>query len=222
MRIHVPLLLIFTVTAVPATGQSLNIDFGQPEDGPSSSYAAAGLPGHWNSILGAHGTTTTDLINLQGTPTSVSVRQIGGLDTLSDFDPATDDNDALLMDDYLVTFDSVLESCLFFENLAPGNYEILIYARMPAQPDVFGFTFVDQEPGVPHYEVGGVWPGGHQELITFSRHFATVGPEGNLEMHSGVVPGANPALGAALNGVQLIFLSEEISTDGFESTPVIL
>ncbi len=217
MRLHIPLFIVAAVVAGQSGGQSLNVDFGQPGDGPTATYSAAGLAGHWNSILGSHGTTTNDLMGLDGIATSVSVTQIGGLDTVSGSDPATGGDDALLMDDYLVTFNSVLESCLFFDNLVQGDYEILVYARMPMQPSVFGFTSVDQEPGFPHYEVGGIWPGGHQELITYSRHFATVGPDGGLDMHSGIVPAANPALGAALNGVQLRLLNEDISADGFES-----
>ncbi|MCH9646636.1 MAG: hypothetical protein K0U98_00280 [Deltaproteobacteria bacterium] len=208
---------ILWLAGLPATSQSFNLDFGQPGDGPAATYGAAGLAGTWNSFLASHGSTTSNLLGLDGLPTGVSMSQIGGLDTVSDSDPATSGGDALLMDDYLVTFSAGLESCLFFDNLEAGDYEILLYARMPEQPLVFGDTFVDQEVGVPHYSVGGVWPGAHQELITYSRHFATVGVDGNLDMHSGIVPGANPALGAALNGVQLRLLSDPFFADDFET-----
>ena len=119
------------------------------------------------------------------------------------------------MDDYLITFDEVLESCIFFDDLEPGEYEVIIYARMP-DPAIDSFTSVDQEVGIPHYEVGGTWPGNHQELISFSRHFVTVDSEGSLDLHSGIVPGADPLLGAALNGVQLIF-GGALFSDDFES-----
>jgi hypothetical protein len=35
-----------------ATAQDFNVDVGQPGTAPPSSYAAAGLPGVWNSLLG--------------------------------------------------------------------------------------------------------------------------------------------------------------------------
>jgi hypothetical protein len=215
-----PAVLLLTLAAAlvgpPLRGQALNIDFGEPGDGPSPSYAAAGLPGAWNSLIAAHGTTTPDLLGLDGVPTAVSLRQIGGLDTPTAVDPATTGDDSLLMDDYLVTFDADLESCIFLDGVAPGAYEVLIYAWMPNQPGVFSYTSVDQEPGFPHHEVGGAWPGGHRELVTYSRHLAVVGPDGDLDLHSGIVPGADPALGAALNALQIRPI-DAIFADGFES-----
>ncbi len=208
------LLIALSATASPLNAQSLNIDFGEPGAGPASTYAAAGLPGVWNSLRGDHGVTTHNLVGLDGQPTAVSLLQIGGLDTPTVVDPDTSGDDALLMDDYLVTFSPTLESCIFLDGVAPGRYEVLIYARMPNQPDVLSYTSVDQEPGVPYFEVGGPWPGGHQPLITYSRHVAVVGLDGNLDLHSGIPPGANAADGAALNGMQIRRL--DLFSDGFE------
>lgn len=210
------LLAALAPAAHPLLGQPLNVDFGEPANGPSPTYGAAGLPGVWNSFRADHGTTVQNLLGLDGQPTAVSLRQIGGLDTPTVSDPETSGDDSLLMDDYLVTFDVNLESCLFFDGLEPGTYEVLVYARMPNQPDVLSYTSVDQEPGVPHFEVGGPWPGGHQELITYSRHMAQVGPDGELNLHSGIVPGADPTLGAALNALQIQPLAS-VFADGFES-----
>ncbi|MEM7479667.1 MAG: hypothetical protein AAF481_00715 [Acidobacteriota bacterium] len=201
--------------AGPLMGQSLNIDFGEVGNAPADTYAAAGLPGVWNSFRADHATTTQGLVDLDGLVTSVSLRQFGGLDTPTVVDPATSGDDSLLLDDYLVTFDADLESCIFFTGLAPGEYVILIYARMPKEPAVLSYTSVDQEDGFPHYSIGGVWSGGHEELITFSRHRAQVGIDGRLDLHSGVVPDADPSLGAALNGLQV--MTAEIFEDGFES-----
>lgn len=200
----------------PLLAQAINIDFGEPGAGPASSYGAAGLPGVWNSLRGDHATTTFNLLGLDGLPTAVSLIQIGGFETLTVVDPDTEGEDAVLMDDYLVTFSAALESCVFLDGVAPGTYEVLIYARMPNQPTVPSYANVDQEPGNPHLEVGGVWPGGHQELITFSRHLAVVGVDGNLDLHSGIAPAADPADGAALNGLQIRPLAP-IFQDGFES-----
>lgn len=201
--------------AMPVSGQSLNIDFGEPDNHPPASYAAAGLPGVWNSFLALHGTSESGLRGLDGQPTAARLLQIGGFENLNDPDPAITGDDALLMDDFLVTYNGGLESCIFFDNLEPGEYEVLIYARMP-DPTVGSYTSVDQEQGIPHHEVGGPWAGEHQDLVSFSRHFATVGVDGSLDLHSGIVPGADPLLGAALNGIQLVFHSA-IFNDGFES-----
>jgi hypothetical protein len=98
--------------------------------------------------------------------------------------------------------------------LQPGTYEVLVYARMP-DPAVLSYTSVDQEPGFPHWQVGGAWPGSHAELISYSRHVAVVGALGDLDLHSGIVPGAEPTLGAALNGLQIRRV--DLFADGFES-----
>ena len=110
-------------------------------------------------------------------------------------------SDTRLMNDYIVTYQPI-ENCLLFNGMAPGTYEVIIYARMPAQPTVFSLTNVDEEPGNPHLLVGGVWPGQHEEGISYSVHIAEVTGSA-LWMHSGVPPEGNLADGAALNGVQI-------------------
>ncbi len=208
-------LLAASLGAGPAAGQSLNIDISPPGGGPPHAYAAAGEAGVWNSIPAAHNSVTENLVGLDGVPTTADLRQIGGLDLVTVDDPATAGGDGLLMDDYLVTFDLGLETCIFLTEMAPGEYEVLIYAWMPAQPGVLSHTSVDQETGEPHYSVGGTWPGGHAELVTYSRHVLTVAADGELNLHSGIVPDANPLEGAALNGLQVRNLAE-IFKDGFE------
>ncbi len=207
-------LLTALLLATAAGGQSLNIDVGDAGSGPPSSYAAAGRAGVWNSMLAAHNTTEGGLVDVDGNPTPVTLRQIGGLELLTDPDPAVTGDDALLLDDFLVTYDAVLESCIFLANLEPGSYEVLVYARMP-DPAVFSYADVDQEPGNPHAIVGGPWPGGHQVAISYSRHLAVVSDNGQLNLHSGIVPAADPALGAALGGLQILRL--DIFADGFET-----
>ncbi|MEM8964554.1 MAG: hypothetical protein AAGD38_23915 [Acidobacteriota bacterium] len=209
------LFLVLALGAAPILAQSFNVDFGPADAVPPATYGAAGQAGVWNGFLGLHGTTEVNLVAIDGLPTSVSMTQIGGFENLTADDPATSGADAALLDDYLVTYDAVLESCLFFDGLEAGEYEVLIYAWMPLAPTVMGYTSVDQEIGFPHYEVGGPWAGQHQQLVTYSRHTATVGADGNLDMHSGIVPGASPLLGAALNGVQIRRIS--LFADGFES-----
>ena len=80
---------------------------------------------------------------------------------------------------------------------------------------ILSYTSVDQEPGFPHWSVGGLWPGDHAPLVSYSRHVAVVGPFGDLDLHSGIVPGADETLGAALNGLQVRRI--DLFRDGFES-----
>lgn len=216
------ILRLAVVVVWPALGgagellaQSLNFDFdpGTGGSSPPATYGAAGLAGEWNAIPAAHGTTTGGLVDVGGLPTSVTARQIGGLALAEQADPAITGDDALLMDEYLVTFSAGLESCIFLDGLVPGVYEVLIYARMPDSA-VGSYTSVDQEPGQPHWTVGGAWPGSHQPLVSYSRHLAIVDVSGELNLHSGVVPGADPQLGAALNGLQIQLA---LFADGFET-----
>jgi hypothetical protein len=146
----------------------------------------------------------------------VRLWQYGGTSTLITDDPQTAGDDDALMDDYLITYNATLESCLFFRFLQYARYEIIVYARMPNQPGVLSYTSCDEEPGFPHYSIGGVWPGGHAHGVTYSRHFAAPDPTlGQLRIHSGIVPLANPADGAALNGVQLFKVrAGDVTTDG--------
>lgn len=198
-----------------AQAQSLNFDFdpGTGGSAPPATYGAAGIAGIWNALPAAHGTTTGGLVDIDGSPTGVTARQIGGLALAELPDPAITGDDSLLMDDYVVTFSASLETCIFLDGLEPGAYEVLVYARMP-DPAVGSYTSVDQEPGQPHRTVGGSWSGGHQALVSYSRHIAIVDASGELNLHSGVVPGADPALGAALNGLQIQLA---LFADGFES-----
>lgn len=212
--VHAALIASLGVSTATAGAQSLNLDFGTAGTGPPATYAAAGRAGTWNSIPAAHGTTTSGLVDLSGAATGVSLAQIGGLALLDQNDPAVTGDDALLLDDFLVTYNDGLESCIFLDGLQPGTYAVLVYARMP-DPAVKSYTSVDQEPGFPHHSVGGTWTGAHKELASFSRHLAVVAPSGDLDLHSGIVPGANEALGAALNGMQVIQLVS-VFADGFE------
>ena len=213
-RIALGVIVAGAAFAGGAGAQSFNFDFGTGLSGPPATYAAAGRAGYWNAILAAHGSTTTGLIDVDGNVVPVAeLRQIGGL-ALVDFpDPAITGDDALLMHDFLVTYNAGLESCIFLEQMQPGTYEVLIYARMP-NPLVLSYTSVDQEPGVPYSSVGGLWPGNHAPLVSYSRHLVQVDGTGWLYLHSGIVPGADPLLGAALNGLQVRLAT---FVDGFES-----
>lgn len=191
-----------------AQAQSFNLAFGPPAMQPSSTYSAAGLPGHWHSLIAANGTTTFNLVDITGTTTNVRLTQIGGSQLLNINDGLTNGDDQTLMDHFLVTYTPTLETCLFINALQDGIYEVIAYAWMPRSPTVMAYVSSDEEPGFPHKVVGGTWPGGHQEDVTYSRHYCIVGPpfNGRLRIHSGIVPGAIAANGAAMNGVQVRLL----------------
>ena len=186
-----------------AHGQSLNVDFGLAADAPSSTYAAAGLPGTWNSIPGVTG-TTYPLVGLDGRPTGVTISQIGGTELRSFTDPSVTGDAARLMNDALLTFDPGLEVCLFINGLAPGTYEVLMYAWMPTAPAVQ--SRVRHDLSTTTFNVGGAWPGGQVEGVTYARHTLVIGSAAFMGSHSGIVPGAVAANGAALGGFQLRLL----------------
>src|SRR5262245_30719567 len=119
------------------------------------------------------------------------------------------------MDHCLVTYTSGLETCLFFHALQPGTYEVLCYAWMPNHPTVLSYTNSDEEPGNPHRIVGGAGPGQQLEPITYAAHYCNVtsASGGLLRIHSGIVPGHNPADGAACNGIQLRKLPQTSAAD---------
>jgi len=182
-----------------ASAQSLNVNFGPAGTAPSPTYAAAGLPGVWNNIEGTEGHPYW-LVGLDGNPTNVELNQIGAWGLLSAFDPSVSGDDAALLDHALVTYAPPGdEVCLIIDGLEPGRYEVIIYAWMPNAPTVL--SRVRQDLSMTTYDVGGAWPGGHVEGITYARHVLDL--TGYLGSHSGVPKNGLPENGAALNGFQL-------------------
>lgn len=197
--------IVVLVAASSASAESLNVAIGPTLAQPSSSYGAAGLPGFWNSLVAAHNTTTFNLKDLNGNVTDVNVWQFGGTELRSSNDPGTSGDDQTLLNHCLITYTPSLETCLFFRQLDPADYEVTLYAWMPNRPDVLSYTNCDEEAGNPHSFIGGSWSGHHQLGVTYSRHIATVTTQFNglLRIHSGIAPGEVAADGAACNGVQI-------------------
>lgn len=184
-----------------AAAQSFNIDIGLGA-APADTYAAAGLPGHWMKLPGTQGEIVFNLVDIDGNVTNARMSQFGGTETLTVKDRDLTGDDATLMNDFLITH-TIIENCLFFNDMEEGEYEVIIYARMPAQPKILAVTNCDQEPGNPHLLVGGEWPGQHEEGVSFAVHDAIVTANGQLYMHSGVPAGGSLEIGAALNAVQI-------------------
>jgi hypothetical protein len=178
-----------------AFGQSINVSFGHTSGGPSSSYAAAGAAGVWNSITGVSG-SSFNLVDTNGASTLVTVGQSPTTTVITSADPSVSGDDAALLNSGLVTTGA--ETCLSFMGFKAGTYEVLVYAWLPNQPTVKSRTRQDEAAST--IDVGGAWTGAHVAGVTYARYVVTVDTSGNLPAHSGLVPGA-PA--SALNAVQI-------------------
>lgn len=197
-----------------ASAQSFNIDVGMLGNSPPSSYGAAGAPGFWNRVTADHvvpfstGRTPEDvlLVDLDGVQTNVGFHQFGGMDLVSTNDPSVTGDDASLMNDYLATHNAILESCAYLNGLEDGTYEVLTYAWMPNEPTIFQKVRFDFHADIQ--TVGGAWPGGQVEGVTYSRHVIEV-TNGFMGLHVGIPNGGNTAIGAALNAIQVRPLGED-------------
>jgi len=199
--------LVISALSAAALGQSFNVDIGPFNTGPAVTYGAAGVPGFWNSVPAAHtsanpGPTLGDYIlsDIHGNVTGVGLHQFGGMELISQDDPSVGGDDAVLLKDAIVTHSISLKSCLYFNNLQNGLYEVLTYAWMPNHPEVTHVVFHDFTPGTAL--VGGAWTGRHEEGVTYARHLVTV-TNGFMGPHAGLPAGGNTFIGGALNGIQL-------------------
>jgi hypothetical protein len=214
---------VLGIAIAQANAQSFNVDVGPPDSPPGNTYAAAGLPGKWNTVAVPHlppfmtapHPQAEHLFDLSGNPTNVVVHQFGGQDYNQQDDSLTDGDDAALMDDYRATHFVALETCLYVNGLIPGDYEVTTYAWMPVANRMISKVRFDFSAYIP--EVGGErWPGGHVEGITFTRHIVTVGTGGSMPfigMHVGVPSGGDTEIGAPLNGFQLRLLPADAPAD---------
>jgi hypothetical protein len=192
---------IIAAGALPAGAQSVNIDLGFPGTEPPRGYRAAGLPGVWQKFPATQWGLYYDLVGLNGAPTAVRVRQIGGTEIVqaSFGGPGQPQGgDAVMLGDALVTHD--IENCMFFVGLENGTYEVLSYAWMPTAPATLNEVWLDFHPD--WVLIGGPWPGQLTQGTVFARHIYTT-TNGVINMHSGIPSGGNPNPGAALNGIQL-------------------
>ncbi len=184
------------------SGQSINIDFGDPARVPDNAYGAAGLPGVWNTfgVIGAGGSgQNLALVDRFGNATAATIRNVGGTGLLITNDPATSGDDDDLMDDMLTSMNNPIDACIWIDHLEAGTYEVLIYAMTPNDPALISRTRVDFADQGPAF-IGGEWPGAHQQGITYSRHTVTIGANGTIGLHSGLLS-ANVQSG--INGIQI-------------------
>lgn len=196
--------LVFGVVcslADDSAGQSLNIRFGTAATTPSSAYAAAGLPGAWNSFLVTPGYQQQSLVGLQGTAIAAKYYQYGNSSMLTFDNPLTSGDDEKLMDSMLLSSNSPVDGCFWINGLTLGTYEVTLYAMTPNDASLLNRTRVDF--ATPAEEmVGGAWPGHHQSPVTFARSIVTT-TNGVISFHDGVYGGY---FQSGMNGVQLRYL----------------
>ncbi|HEV8113608.1 MAG TPA: hypothetical protein VGR31_12605 [Planctomycetota bacterium] len=198
--------LALALCAAPLSAQNFNLDFGEPANQPPATYAAAAGPGYWNSIRAENG-HDYPLRDLAGNATGVHVFTSGSAAPITSTDPSVTGDDALLMNDGTITYDSSFGSNFYVEGLAPGTYDLIVYAWRPDVPAQMAETFVDYTIGL--YDTGGAWPGGHVQGITYARFTVTVFGNGEIGVHSGLAGSADPAIGAVCNGMQLRRIEEQ-------------
>jgi hypothetical protein len=141
------------------------------------------------------------LKDLTGATTTVHFAQAGAAGLIAANDPTLSGDNALLLNDGLITYTYGVDSCFYFYGLQPGTYELITYAWRPDHPTEMAFSHVDNTPGT---EVsGGVWTGHHVHGVTYAREIVTVDSSGFMGPHSGLDASADPAVGAVANGMQL-------------------
>lgn len=184
--------------AVPATGQSFNIDFGPAISAPPASYAAAGVPGAWNAVGVLEPFVRSPLVGLDGQPSAAQIYMFGGTSLMEVDDPATVGDDEALIDDMLIGFCDPVDVCIWVEGLEVGDYEVITYGLTPGEPTRFCPVRVDfGSPGPT--DVGGAWPGSHAEPLTYARHLVTPADQ-RIGLHSGTY---NGFFQAGINGIQI-------------------
>jgi hypothetical protein len=180
-------MLLVACAAVPCGAQPVNIDFGAAGSPPSAAYAAAGLAGAWNEIGVLPPGQRAPLVGLDGAPVAAQVYMIGGTALFASDDPATAGDDAALVDDMLIGYNDPVDVCLWVENLTSGTYVVVMYALTPGNAGMTHRVRVDDATPGPT-EIGGSWPGGHVEGITFERFTVTI-TNGRIGLHSGLYGG---------------------------------
>jgi hypothetical protein len=121
-------------TFVTSANAIINVTFGANGALPSSYAAAAPAPGVWNHVdtLG----TTSNLVDLSGTPTGISINV--SATTASGSNGSSSDNDSLLLQFQMHASNNVPWS-VTFNGLANGEYDVYYYA--PSHSAVSTGTF---------------------------------------------------------------------------------
>src|SRR5207237_4531473 len=91
-------------------------------------------------------------------------------------------------------------ACTWVERLRSGTYQVILYAMTPDDPTRLSRVRGDSGSPGPTM-VGGAWPGGHVQGITYGSFTVSVLADGTIGLHSGEA-GAN--IQSGINGFQLV------------------
>ncbi len=168
-------LAVVVGVVTPALGQSFNVDVGDPDSlygVPADLYAAgAGQAGFWNAVnSGAFGFPLSDL---SGAATGVTLTNIGGLGNLDFNNGGTSGDDQALMDDFQNVGSVGALATWTFSGLANGSYTVYTYAWAPDNDAFVSEVTVPGSPDPPQL-IGGGWPGGQSQGITYALHTVDV------------------------------------------------
>jgi hypothetical protein len=157
---------LLTLTVVPVSGQSVNIDFGDDAGTPGSTYAAAGRAGVWNA------SPTGDpfsLVGLDGLPILATLNMGGGFPPYWHSDhPGTLGNDERLLDDFYPVGDILYPT--WFEGLQRGEYDVYVYALGPTVECTTAVTVGEDCSSWDGVQsVTGAWTGELEEGVTHAR-----------------------------------------------------
>src|SRR5438105_11184822 len=187
--------------APEAKAQSLNIRFGSAASTPPATYAAAGLPGVWNTFQLTPVNGLQPLVSLAGTPIAAQYYQNGSASILTYNNPLTSGDDKKLMDSMILSTNNPTDGCFWVQGMMPGTYEVTIYAMTPNNGSLTTRTRVDNATTGP-VMVGGAWPGQQQAGVTYSR-FTVTTTNGTIAFHDGL---ASAVIQSGMNGAQFRFL----------------
>src|SRR5262245_59340250 len=152
-------LVVLALLVGSASAQDFNIDVGDNLAGfgvPDDSYAGAAYqPGHWNAVVSPYSTT---LVNLDGTPSTVTVSSSQPLSFNYPASTLSGDDRNLMVDAQLLPGQSGPWTWTF-SGFGDGTYEITTYAWSPDNSGAQTLVTVPGAIDVPQL-VGGTWNGG--------------------------------------------------------------
>ncbi|MHC4306175.1 MAG: hypothetical protein ACYSW2_17105 [Planctomycetota bacterium] len=202
--------------AVPCSGQSINIDFGDGNGGPPADYAAAGLPGTWN-VLTAPPDTATPLVGLDGAPLPAMIRATNGFGPVADMPiphPELGGDRWLLDDGLLGMHGPEIPIEVEFFGLEHGLYRLITYTWYWPAEAYAQAVFVDGSPF--QHPAGGPWGGALTLGVSHMEHLVQV-TQGALLVPASLTfhvvgdgPGAFYNGDILLNGIQLWKIDEPI------------
>ena len=191
--------LLIAVQGAPASAQCLSVDVPNFASGggfltPSGLYGGVGPAGYWNAgwVDLFSSTTTHDLLDVNGAPTSARVT-LGGYSGTNAFSASTSTEDEKLLHDFMWGLNPLTVD---FDGLADGTYEVVVYSYDLIDADT---SLIDAGGPAGVQACGGsFYSGSLVEGVTHVRDTVTV-TGGLLSIRINSLSGDH-----AFNGVQLI------------------